>query len=117
MTIRWLHWMLNYSYMIIVPYCYIKIFLFRKNRVTPGEKTAVGKKEDKRKKKRNVVTFKINISIFILETFSIFLPLVLSPFNLDVSLWSFNLYFFVCLCLSPALYLLGMSDSLPFMLN
>ena len=107
---RWLHWILNYSYMIIVPYCYIRIFLFRKNRVAPGEKTMVVKREEIRKRKRNAVTFKYNISIWILETFSAFIPLVLSPLNFDVGVWSVFIHFYVYLCLSPALYLLGMRE-------
>ena len=96
--------------MIIIAYCYIGIFLLRNNKVTPGEKTMVGKREEIRKRKRNAVTFKYNISIWILETFSAVIPLVLSPFDFDVSVWFTFIYFYVYLCLSPALYLLGMKE-------
>ena len=101
---------MNFSYIPIVFFCYTRIYLFRNNKVSPGEKTAVGKREEIRKKKRNAVTFKYNISIWLLETSSAFVPLLLSPFSFDVGVWSIVLHFYVYLCLSPALYLFGMKE-------
>ena len=63
--------MLFYSYMIIVPVCYIKIYLFRHNQAKPGEQGSKSTKADIHKKKRNIVTFKYNISIWLFETITV----------------------------------------------
>ena len=69
--IRWIHWILFYSYMLIVPYCYVRIFLYRHKKVKPGTASSVGKKDEIHRKHRNFVTFKYNISIWLMEIFAV----------------------------------------------
>ena len=61
---------LYFSFIIIVPFCYIKIFWYRKNLTVPGS----GKTQrelTKMRKSRNIVTFFYNITIWSVETLSI----------------------------------------------
>ena len=134
--------MLNYSYMLIVPYCYIKIYRFRKNRVKPGKSStekigaispstesrssAAENKEEIHRKKRNVVTFQYNISIWLMETCTVtcsyirkpdyfmniqaLLSMILLTVDLNLSTWSLLIYLAVSLGVSPSLYLLGMRE-------
>ena len=66
---RWLVYTLYFSYIIIVPFCYIKIFRYRKNLTIPGS-GQTQKEMTKFRKSRNIVTFSYNITIWILETLS-----------------------------------------------
>ena len=59
-----------YSYMLIVPYCYVRIFIYRHMRVKPGSAGA-GNKDELHRKHRNFVTFKYNISIWLMEIFAV----------------------------------------------
>lgn len=57
------------SFIFIVPYCYIKIYRYRKNLTIPGS----GQRQKdliKFRKLRNIVTFSYNITIWIVETLS-----------------------------------------------
>ena len=56
--------MFQYNFFIvIVPYCYVNIYYFRKNLKIPGtDKNVVEKR-----KKRNIVTFSYNMLVWIIE--------------------------------------------------
>ena len=66
---RWLVYTLYFSFIVIVPFCYIKIFQYRKNLTIPGS-GQTQKEMTKFRKSRNIVTFSYNITIWILETLS-----------------------------------------------
>ena len=53
-------------FIIIVPYCYVKIYYFRKNLKIPGS----NKDAMDRNKKRNIVTFTYNMLVWIIEALS-----------------------------------------------
>ena len=59
-------WLLVFQYnffIVIVPYCYVNIYYFRKNLKIPGtDKNVVEKR-----KKRNIVTFSYNMLVWIIE--------------------------------------------------
>ena len=69
---RWLVYTLYFSFIIIVPFCYIKIFKHRKNLTIPGS-GQTQKEMTKFRKSRNIVTFSYNITIWILETLAVIL--------------------------------------------
>ena len=64
------------SFIIIVPFCYIKIYRYRRNLVVPGlgQRTA---ETTKFRKSRNIVTFSYNITIWIVEAVSTFIVVFL----------------------------------------
>ena len=64
---RWLLGILYNSFIIIVPYCYVKIYYFRKNLKTPGTRTGSVDKDMEKRKKRNIVTFSYNMLVWIIE--------------------------------------------------
>ena len=66
---RWLVYTLYFSFIVIVPFCYIKIFQYRKNLTIPGS-GQTQKEMTKFRKSRNIVTFSYNITIWIFETLS-----------------------------------------------
>ena len=54
-------------FIIVVPYCYVKIYYFRKNLKIPGNnKDAM----ERNNKKRNIVTFTYNMLVWIIEALS-----------------------------------------------
>ena len=56
-------------YLLVVPFCYIRIFLFRKSHVMPGH----GKHHEeqvKKRRKRNHVTFTSNMIVWLVEVVS-----------------------------------------------
>ena len=54
---------LYYIYLVLVPYVYIKIYRFRKKNSQPG----ISEKERMFRKKRNIVSFRYNIAIYLME--------------------------------------------------
>ena len=89
-----------YSYIIIVPVGYFKIYSFTRNQAT----TVIGLNESSRlrRKRLNIVTTRFNLIIWILETVApilFFLPL-------EIKL-SWLVYNFVACCFSPFLYFVG----------
>ena len=70
--IRWLLWFLYCCYILTVPFCYIRIFVWRKFQKFPGS----GKFQEEeilRRRKRNVVTFSYNMIIWLVEAICTFL--------------------------------------------
>ena len=60
------------AFMIIVPFCYVKIYLYRRNLIVPG----LGKRTaevTKFRRSRNIVTFSYNITIWSVEAVSTFI--------------------------------------------
>ena len=55
-----------FAYMIIVPYCYIRIFIFRRNHVRPGDGKVHQEKVEQRKR-RNHVTFTCNMIVWLIQ--------------------------------------------------
>ena len=56
-------------YISIIPYCYTRIYIFRKNLVMPGN----GKKHEeqvKMRRRRNHVTFTSNMAVWLIEAFT-----------------------------------------------
>ena len=109
---RWILNLLYYTYIIILPYCYIKIYTFRKKMVVPGIGPSQ-KKIQKKRKQKNIVTFSYNMTIWLTETLSIGLVVVdlQQTFNLnsaEVDVFLVLLYFLVTCGVSPCLYLVGM---------
>ena len=127
---RWLIFAFYFSYIIIVPYCYIKIYQYRKNLTAPG--CGQGHKElTKLRKARNIVTFSYNITIWGLEALSTLLVQAKYNFLFDsylnqqfaihkVTLCGYQIkdyekmriikiaYITVTCGLTPGLYILGM---------
>ena len=54
---------LFYTYLVLAPYAYIKIFIFRKNILTKG----LVKKDDVSWKKRNMVSTNYNMAVCLVE--------------------------------------------------
>ena len=73
---RWLMAIFYLSFIIIVPFCYIKIYRYRRNLIVPGfgQRTA---ETTKFRKSRNIVTFAYNITIWIVEAVSTFIVVFL----------------------------------------
>ena len=68
------------SYIIIVPFCYTKIFIFRRNHVMPGQ----GKHHEeqvKKRRKRNNVTYGSNMSVWVVEATSSVLVRSVNDYN------------------------------------
>ena len=64
-------WTLNLlycSYTVIVPCCYVNIYRFRKNMVVPGQNQ---EKLQETRRKKNIVTFWYNMTIWMAEVLSI----------------------------------------------
>ena len=68
MICRWILNLLYYNYIIIVPYCYVNIYRFRKNMVVPGQNQ---EKLQETRRKKNIVTFWYNMTIWMAEVLSI----------------------------------------------
>ena len=69
------------SYILIVPFCYTRIYIFRKNHVMPGQ----GKHHEeqvKRRRKRNNVTYVSNMMVWCVEAFSTILVISIVAINL-----------------------------------
>ena len=56
-------------YICIVPFCYTRVYIFRKNHVKPG----AGKNHEEQvkvRRRRNHVTFSSNMAVWLIEAFS-----------------------------------------------
>ena len=58
-------WSIYCGYILVVPFCYIRIFIYRKFYKFPGS----GNHEDelRRRRRRNVVSFSCNMAIWLVE--------------------------------------------------
>ena len=63
---------------MIVPYCYVKIYFKRKNQKVPGLNK---EKETLRRRKRNAVTFKYNMIIWLMELCSVLVSINMNCSN------------------------------------
>ena len=63
-NVRWLIFSLFYSYIVIVPLCYTRIYKFRKAMKKIGN-------DFEKRQKRNVVTFRYNMFIWAAELASV----------------------------------------------
>ena len=63
-NVRWLIFSLFYSYIVIVPLCYTRIYKFRKAMKKMGN-------DFEKRQKRNVVTFRYNMFIWAAELASV----------------------------------------------
>ena len=61
--------LLYFSYIVIVPYSYVKIYQYRRTRVVPGSGESQERLQENRRQ-RNVVTFGYNMTIWLAETIS-----------------------------------------------
>ena len=73
---RWLMAVFYLSFLIIVPFCYIKIFRYRRNQIVPGVGQRIAE-ATKFRKSRNIVTFSYNITIWSVEAVSTFIVIFL----------------------------------------
>lgn len=64
--IRWLLWSTYCGYILVVPFCYIRIFIYRKFYKHPGSEKH---QEDnlRQRRRRNVVSFSCNMAIWAVE--------------------------------------------------
>ena len=64
---RWISNLLYFSYIIIVPFCYLKIYRYRRTQVVPGCGPSQERLQENRRQ-RNVVTFGYNMTTWLAET-------------------------------------------------
>ena len=57
-----------FAYIIVVPYCYLRIYLFRRKHKMPGEPSKAQQAVLDQRRKRNHVTFLSNMIIWLIET-------------------------------------------------
>ena len=92
-----------YSFVPLVPYCYIRIYRFRKNQ----KKLGLEEKERKCRKRRNIVTFRYNMTIWLLDTTTMLLALTAMLAIPDYFELVVVVTVLVTCGLNPALYILG----------
>ena len=93
-----------YSFVPLVPYCYVRIYRFRKNQ----QKLGLEEKERKCRKRRNIVTFRYNMTIWLLDTTTMLLALTAMLTIPDYFELVVVVTVLVTCGLNPALYILGM---------
>ena len=96
-----------YSFVPLVPCCYVKIYRFRKNQKELG----IAEKEMKNRKRRNIVTFSYNMTIWLLDTTTMLLALTAMLTIPDYFELVVVVTVLVTCGLNPALYILGMRDN------
>ena len=95
-----------YSFVPLVPYCYVRIYCFRKNQ----KKLGLPETETKYRKRRNIVTFQYNMTIWLLDTTTMLLALT-AMFTIPDYFEVVVVVTVLITCgLNPALYILGMRD-------
>ena len=75
---RWLMAGFYLSFIIIVPFCYVKIYRYRKILIVPGSGQR-NAEMTKFRKSRNIVTFSYNITIWSVEAVSAFVVIIPFP--------------------------------------
>ena len=64
---RWILNLLYFTYIVIVPFCYVNIYRFRDAQVVPGQNK---EKLQETRRKKNIVTFWYNMTIWMAEVLS-----------------------------------------------
>ena len=95
-----------YSFVPLVPYFYIRIYGLRKKQ----KKLGLPETETKYRKRRNIVTFGYNMTIWLLDTTTMLLALI-AMFTIPDYFEVVVVVTVLVTCgLNPALYILGMRD-------
>ena len=116
-----------YSFVPLVPYCYVRIYRFRKNQKKLGIKeeetkyrenfdkfhdcTSIIKQFQPCRKRSNIVTFSYNMTIWMLDTATMVLALTAMVTIPDYFELLVVVTVLVTCGLNPALYILGMRDT------